>query len=304
MRFSDRYGTSLLTQASTSPGLSLSSLVKARVSSPSRLPSASWTERCGWLRSLEEKWKAFTRSSTSLSGKLLMSMNPRRRDCSLSVKRDFWPSSKWPSLASPLLSRKSMSDTMLLLASRATSSPRRLGNRERRQEPNAEEVTGKRGDNAGKGENPENLVKIASPGKEGKGESPESPVKTVLPDVTTTTERSVVVWGGEAEIDWWLDLNRHKDIIISKNLKHHLRVGARPIFLNRMLPNPPLIILELMVSAPSCLACRETSSSRVSLICAAKIYLLMDAHFSALSFSVGWTAELVCFPLLTLKFLE
>lgn len=40
MKFSPRYGTPHLTQASMFPGLSLSFLVKARASSPSRRQSA------------------------------------------------------------------------------------------------------------------------------------------------------------------------------------------------------------------------------------------------------------------------
>lgn len=47
MRFSESYGTSSLMQAGTSPEPSLSSSERANPLSPSRLPSGSWTARCG-----------------------------------------------------------------------------------------------------------------------------------------------------------------------------------------------------------------------------------------------------------------
>ncbi len=80
MRFSPRYGTSSLKQASMSPGLSLSSLVKARASSPSRPQSASWTKLSGLQRSFVGRSKVFIKSSTSQNAKLLMFGNPEKRD--------------------------------------------------------------------------------------------------------------------------------------------------------------------------------------------------------------------------------
>ena len=55
MRFSERYGISFLTQASTSPEPSLSSSEKASPSSPSRLPKSLWTRPSGSLKSFAER---------------------------------------------------------------------------------------------------------------------------------------------------------------------------------------------------------------------------------------------------------
>jgi len=80
MRFSPRYGKSDLIQASMSPELSLSSLVKAKISSPSRQPSVLWTRLSGLLKSYVIKSKAFIKSSVSTKEKLLMFGNLVNRD--------------------------------------------------------------------------------------------------------------------------------------------------------------------------------------------------------------------------------
>ena len=76
MRFSPKYGKSDTIQASMSPELSLYSLVKARISSPLRQPSASWIRLSGLLKSYATKSKAFIKSSVSTREKLLMSGSP------------------------------------------------------------------------------------------------------------------------------------------------------------------------------------------------------------------------------------
>ena len=60
MRFSDRYGISLITQASMSQELSLFSLERTRTPSPSKLLRSLWTEPFGLLRSFAEKSKDST----------------------------------------------------------------------------------------------------------------------------------------------------------------------------------------------------------------------------------------------------
>lgn len=75
------------------------------------------------------------------------------------------------------------------------------------------------------------------------------------------------------------------------------------MFLILRLAIPPLITLEL-IARPSCRLTLDTSSSKVSLICAAKTSLLMEgAFFSIFYFTTPCKALLVCFGLLTLKFL-
>ena len=96
MKFSPRYGIQLSTQASMFPGLSLSSLVKARALSPSRLQSASWIKLYGSQKSFAGKSKAFTKSLISPNAKLLMSGNPVKKDSSQLEKNVSSPSSKSP----------------------------------------------------------------------------------------------------------------------------------------------------------------------------------------------------------------
>lgn len=72
MKFSPRYGNSSSIQASMSPELSLSSLVKAKISSPSKQPSVLWTKLFGLLKSYVIKSKAFIKSSMLQKEKLLM----------------------------------------------------------------------------------------------------------------------------------------------------------------------------------------------------------------------------------------
>lgn len=59
MRFSDRYGTSSLIQASMSPELSLFSSEKTKAPSQSKLLKSLWTEHFGLLRSFAEKLMDF-----------------------------------------------------------------------------------------------------------------------------------------------------------------------------------------------------------------------------------------------------
>lgn len=79
MRFCPSYGTTPLTQVATSPGPSTSSLVKARLSSPSRLLTVSLTRPSGSPKSSSAEFKDSIRSLKSRNARLLMSTSPGKK---------------------------------------------------------------------------------------------------------------------------------------------------------------------------------------------------------------------------------
>jgi hypothetical protein len=123
-----------------SPGLSLFSSVKARVLWRSRLLKDLWIELYGSQKSWGERLKAFTKSSTWPKGKLLISMNQKKKDFLLLERKDFWQLSKLPLQESQLLSKKNTPAIMFHLTSKVTSWPNNLGKKEKNKETNVEEV--------------------------------------------------------------------------------------------------------------------------------------------------------------------
>lgn len=99
----------------------------------------------------------------------------------------------------PLLNNANTPDTMIASASRATSSPRKLGNREKNKEASADKavtaraVEAETGKIAEKGESPVNPVSPES------AESLESLARTVLQDVNTTVKVNAAVREEEEE---------------------------------------------------------------------------------------------------------
>lgn len=70
----------------------------------------------------------------------------------------------------------------------------------------------------------------------------------------------------------------------------------------RLILNPGFLMIFELSDNPSCFCPRISYSSKVSFICVARSYLLMLGALHV--YLSPWLALLVCFPLLTLKFLE
>ena len=88
MKFSPTYGTCLLIKVAMLAEPLPSSLGKVNHSSQSRLPIGSWTELYGLLRLSKDELLGFTRLLKSKKEKLLMFMNPEKKDSSELNKRD------------------------------------------------------------------------------------------------------------------------------------------------------------------------------------------------------------------------
>ena len=135
MRFSPTYGIHRLIQESISPGLSLSSSARTKSSWPSKPPKDLSTGHSGSLRSSEEKYLGFTKSSTSPRKRLLMSLNPNNKDSSESKRKGSLPSSKSPLPKSQLLIRKRLPAIKSLSRKvKESSLLRRSGKSEKRRE--------------------------------------------------------------------------------------------------------------------------------------------------------------------------
>ena len=123
------------TQESMSHELSLSSLVKARSSSQSKLLNALWINPSGSLRCSAERLKVFTKSSMFQKRKLLMSGNLVKRVLSLSTKNASSPFLKLPSPRNQPPNNLNTPDITLPFLSKTTSIlPSPLGKRANRRE--------------------------------------------------------------------------------------------------------------------------------------------------------------------------